>query len=372
MPNNMKFIGKISALLSVAILAAGCSGTSEDLPVLSVSDTEIDLATESSAEFTVTFNGEDVTADAEIYSSGSASAVPSVFTPTAVGTYTFYAVYDGKQSGNVKISVINSKDDVGDESKYQRLVNIIEFTGAWCINCPKGYTEMMGKLEYPTMAKYRDFIHLCAFHDNTGGKDVMAIDATQDVFKLFKGLAYPSFVTDLRNVEGNYGILTDGGISNLQPSIISSFEDYPAHCGVAVSSAMNADKTSAEVTVKVASELTSDYKVLLLVVEDKVLAPETPQKTPMLSNGDPEYIHKHVVRKVATSYSRVFTGEKITEDGKIKSGEEASKTWTVAVDNVWKLQDTEIYALVLDANGYVNNMNVCAIDNGNSDYILKK
>jgi len=41
------------------------------------------------------------------------------------------------------------------------------------------------------------------------------------------------------------------------------------------------------------------------------------------------------------------------------------------VDESWNLDDTEIYALVQDMNGYINNMNVCAIDGGDSGYDLK-
>ncbi len=371
MQNKMKFLKNIFAFIAVAAAALGCSGTVDEstLPVLKAGDTEIDLATESGTELTVTYSGRDVTSDSDFFVNGK-SIPGNFFTPEGEGVYTICAVYSGITSNEVEVSVVNTNQKV--ESKYERHVNIIEFTGAWCINCPKGYTEMMGKLSLPSMSKYREFIHLCAFHDNTGGKDVMAIPATQDVFKLFKGLAYPSFVTDLRNVEGNFGNLTESGISNVQSSVLASFNDYPAHCGVAVSSTLNESGTEASVTVKVASELTSEYRVLLLVVEDKVLAPETPQKTPMFSEGDPDYIHKHVVRKVATSYSGTFTGEKITSDGKISSGEEASKTWTVAVDSSWKPEDTEIYALVLDSTGSVNNMNVCGLDNGNSDYNLKK
>jgi hypothetical protein len=41
------------------------------------------------------------------------------------------------------------------------------------------------------------------------------------------------------------------------------------------------------------------------------------------------------------------------------------------VDKRWVLENTQIYALALDQNGYVNNMNVCAFDGGDSGYDLK-
>ncbi len=351
--------------MTAAAVAVSCSGTVDDsvLPVLAVSDAEIDLATETGAEFTVTYNGQDVTDESEFFSNTSPYK-EKVFVPEKTGSYSFHAEYDGKMSNVVTVNVIDSEIKV--ESIYERHVLLTEFTGAWCVNCPKGYTEMMGKLELPSMKKYKEYIHLCAFHTDREGTDDLAISATQDVFKLFSGLAYPSFVTDLRDVKGHFGNLNEDGITYVQPSIIASFEECPAHCGVGVASDVN-DGT-AEVTVKVASELTSEYRVVILVVESGITYP---QKTPMYPNGQEDYIHNHVVRQVVTKYTDTFTGERITDDGKIAAGMEAAKIWKFAVDSEWNLENTEIYALVLDAKGYVNNMNLCHIDNGDSDYKIK-
>ena len=84
-----------------------------------------------------------------------------------------------------------------------------------------------------------------------------------------------------------------------------------------------------------------------------------------------DYVHNHVVRQVVTAYTDTFTGEKLTGDGVILSGEEASKTWALEIDSRWVLENTSVYALALDRNGYVNNMNVCQIDGGDSGYDLK-
>lgn len=349
------------AVLATSLLS--CSGNVDDssLPVLEASDTEIDLATETETVFTVRYNGVDVTEDAEIVSvSGTEDFDGKVFRPQSTGSETFYASYNGKESDQVTVNVVNSRPQV--ESKYDRHVCVMEFTGAWCINCPDGYDKMIGVMSKPSMSRYKENIHLCAFHSDLEGKDDMAIPQTQDLFAMFDGLAYPSFVTDMREA----GILTADGISLFQPSIMASFGDHTAHCGVSVSSVMSGSQ--AEISVKVQSEHTSQYRVIVLVVQDAV---KGWQKTNLYPDGDDNYIHKHVVRKVVTSYSGTFAGEKITEDGIIASGAEASGSWTVAVDESWNLDDTEIYALVQDMNGYINNMNVCAIDGGDSGYDLK-
>ena len=363
MLNKMKILKNTFAALSAAVLLS-CSGNVDDtsLPVLKAGDVEIDLASETRTEFTVTYNGADVTGESVI-SSPTAEVKGNVFMPQQEGTYTFVAEYSGRLSNEVTVNVIDSAPEYV-ESKYDRHVCVIEFTGAWCINCPEGYDKMMGVLSKPSMAKYKENIHICAFHSGLEGTDTLAIPATQDVFKLFDGLAYPSFATDLRES----GVLTSEGISLFQPSIMASFNDCPAHCGVAVSSTLNPDGTEAEVTARVMSEKTSDYRVVILVVQDRI---KGWQKTPMFSEGQPDYNHSHVVRKVVTSYSGTFTGEKLTDDGRIAAGSEASKTWTVDIDSRWVLENTEIYAIVLDKDGYVNNMNVCHIDGGDSGYDLK-
>lgn len=363
MLNKMKILKNTFASLSAAVLLS-CSGNVDDtsLPVLKAGDVEIDLASETRTEFTVTYNGADVTGESVI-SSPTAEVKGNVFMPQQEGTYTFVAEYSGRLSNEVTVNVIDSAPEYV-ESKYDRHVCVIEFTGAWCINCPEGYDKMMGVLSKPSMAKYKENIHICAFHSDLEGTDTLAIPATQDVFKLFDGLAYPSFATDLRES----GVLTSEGISLFQPSIMASFNDCPAHCGVAVSSTLNPDGTEAEVTARVMSEKTSDYRVVILVVQDRI---KGWQKTPMFSEGQPDYNHSHVVRKVVTSYTGTFTGEKLTDDGRISAGSEASKTWTVDIDSRWVLENTEIYAIVLDKDGYVNNMNVCHIDGGDSGYDLK-
>ena len=259
--------------------------------------------------------------------------------------------------------MVNTADKA--EGKFDRHVCVVEFTGAWCINCPEGYSKMMGILSKPTLAKYKENIHICAFHSNVEGADTLAVAQTQDLFKLFDGLAYPSFSTDLRDS----GVLTSEGISSFQPSLMTSFNEYPAHCGVAVSSVLNEDASEAKVTVRLESELTSQYRVVVLVVQNSI---KGYQKTTDYPDGQDNYTHAHVVRKVVTSYKGTFTGEKMTDDGIVAAGKEVSKEWNVEIDRRWVLENTEIYAIALDQNGHVNNMNVCSIVGGDSGFDLKQ
>lgn len=357
-------------LCAAVALAVSCSGTVDESvrPELSADNVEIALAQDACVTFAVTYNGADVTAESEIFTADEAIVLENaVFTPEKAGEYVFLARYNELLSDTLAVTVIAADSPSAEEtveSKYVKKVFVAEFTGAWCINCPAGFRSLMGVLSLPAMRSVKDHIHIAAFHSDVMGKDDMAIDATEDVLALFGGIDFPGYATDLRDS----GLLTTEGISGFRTSLETSFNDYPAHCGVAVSSVMNADKTSAEVTVKVVSEKTEEYRVIVLVLQNKI---QGWQKTTDYPEGDDDYYHNHVVRKVVTSYVKTFAGEKLTDDGKIASGNEASKTWTVDIDPEWAIENTEIYAIVHDVSGQVNNMNLCPIDGGDSGYILK-
>lgn len=349
-------------MLACVALLFSCSGNTDDasLPLLEVSDTEIDMATETQAVFTVRYNGMDVTAEASIVSSAE-GLEGNVYTPAEPCTAVFYAVYDGMESNEVTISVINT--DVKVESKYDRHVLVAEFTGASCAFCPEGFDNMSLQLSKPAMASYKPNLHICAFHSEEMGKDSLAIAATMDVKNRFSDLDLPSYTIDFRDAGG----LNTDGLAGFNAAIKASFQEYAPHCGVAVSSLLSADHESVEIKAKVASELTADYRVVVLVVQDRIVGY---QKHGTYGELD-DYTHKHVVRQVVTEYAGTFTGEKITDDGKIAAGAEAEKSWTVPVDKRWVIENTQVYAMALDKDGFVNNMNVCALDGGDSGYDMK-
>jgi hypothetical protein len=53
--------------------------------------------------------------------------------------------------------------------------------------------------------------------------------------------------------------------------------------------------------------------------------------------------------------------------GDIKAGAEASKDYVFDFNQDWNEANTYVYALAIDSEGFVNNMNICSIK-GNSDY----
>lgn len=352
------------ALMATVMLLA-CSGQKDSgaLPTLRADRTTLDLASHDRITFRVSLDGSDVTSES-IISNGTDQLSGGVFTPQECGFYTFTAEYNGRVSEPVTVKVYNSAPQL--DSQFEKRVCVTEFTGAWCVNCPDGYDKMYGILSRPAMKKYDGRIQLLAFHSNIEGADTLAISNTLDVKSLFPAAnAFPAFAVDFRKQAS--GLLSGEGLTLFSDSIAESFdnEKHPVCCGVAVSSAVSADGRTAQVTVKVKTAYTNPYSVVVLIVQDRI---KGYQKTSLYPEGTGDYTHNHVVRKVVTSYVGKFAGEDITDDGFIKAGDEAVKTFSVDVDSNWVLENTQVCALVINCNEEVDNLNVCQILDGNSDY----
>ena len=76
----------------------------------------------------------------------------------------------------------------------------------------------------------------------------------------------------------------------------------------------------------------------------------------------PDYYHQYVVRKML---SATVYGDGM---GRIAPGAVKSRTYEVSLDAAWNLANTYVYALAIDADGYVNNMQVCLLNGGSADY----
>ena len=365
----MSSLRNIVVALMASVMLLACSGQKDSgaLPALRADRNVLDLASHDRITFKVTLDGSDVTAES-IINNGTDLLSGGVFMPQESGLYTFTADFAGRVSEPVTVKVYNSKPQV--ESPFRKHVCVTEFTGAWCINCPEGYDDMWGILSKPTMKKYEDRIEFLAFHSNVEGTDTLGISNTGDVKALLPASnAFPSFAVDFRKSAS--GLLVGEGLSLFSDSIADAFdnEKHPVCCGVSLSSTVSADGKKADITVKVKTDYTNPYSLVLLIVQNRI---KGYQKTELYPEGTGEYIHNHVVRKVVTSYAGKFAGEDITEDGFVKAGEEAVKTFSVDVDSKWVLENTKVYALVMDCNDEMNNLNACPIVDGNSDYDYKQ
>ena len=242
----------------------------------------------------------------------------------------------------------------GFESQFEKHIALWEFTGAWCANCPAGYTNMNFLLT--TSSRFTDCVHPMAFHSDDSGKDELALEGkvTDKIMMDLNvaSLGFPSYVVDM----SLGGSLVES--VNLKEHLNQTLEDNVPCCGVAVASEISQTGT-ASVKVKLYSELNATWRIAVYVVEDKV---KYYQKDGMKEHDS--YTHRHVVRRIV---SESYRGDRIG-NGKVAADTEVEAAYEIKLDETWNLENASVYALALDAQGIVNNMNHCMIDGGNSDY----
>ena len=241
------------------------------------------------------------------------------------------------------------------ESQFEKHVALWEFTGAWCANCPAGYTNMNFLLT--TSSRFSEYVHPMAFHSDYSGKDDLALegDITDRIMMdlNISGLGFPSYMADMYLG----GSLVES--VNLKEHLTQILDENTPYCGVAVSSEVSQTGT-AEVRIKLYSEIDAAWRVAVYVVEDKV---KYYQKDGMKEHDS--YTHRHVVRRIV---SETYRGDRLA---KATAGTESETVYDIMLDEAWNLENTSVYVLALDSDGIVNNMNHCLVDGGNSDYRRK-
>lgn len=345
----MRFINKLKVwggYIVASLMIAACSGTAADEEAtltLKASKSSIDANGRDKVTFTVTSSGIDVTKDAEVRCVTTGQVVAETgFTASEPKTYVFEASYSDLVSEQVTVSANEVK-----QSEFVRKACLMEFTSISCSFCPGGYRQISFVLE-----QYHEQLYLISMHPEefNGTVDPLGIPQTAELENKYKIFNYPYTLLDMRET-------AEASSMKVREALQRSFDEYPAHCGVAVSSALNESERKAKVTVKLHSEKEADYRIALYVVEDDVISRQLDGQI-----WYDNYKHHKVARRIVGDN---VNGEKL---GKVMAEEEAVKTWDISLDQSWNIDNLYIYALAIDEDGTVNNMNVCLVNNGDSGY----
>lgn len=368
MNSSMKKILFAAAFAVCAPMAfVACSGSSTDEPTdtkvtaitLSVDKESIEANGEDAVQFKVMGdNGQDLTGV-----QGVRILIPATetfldgmqYTSTMNETVVFQARYQGIYSNEVTVTVKNR----GLYEKYFRHVMISQMTSTGCINCPN-----MSSTLKTLSAQYPDRLQLLAFHtDYSGTKDPFTIDAANSLASQFSVQGYPSAIVDMRTMLGG---ASSGPIVT---QINRSLQEYPATCGVKVSSVYDQATKMASASISVAADKANTYSIGAAVVLDG--QPATGDAAQ--SGADASYVHNNIVLLIS-NINGGFVG-----DGKMDAGDE------VSLDMQFNLSDAKYdgydrsqmrvvaFALAMDGdNFYVNNTASCALDGGSVDYILNE
>ena len=341
----MKLIRKIALFMAVAVGFASCHGVEDDSVGVTLEASALTIVADGqqSVTFEVLYGASVVSAEAEIYltSHPDRGFSGTSFSTTEAGEYIFQAIYRDQSSNQVKIT---ATEPVGPhESRFERHICVMDLTGTWCTFCPDGMTKLNF---YVQKKEWKDITHILAIHDNTQGDDPMGMPISSVLMKDFGNYGYPMFITDMRDS----GSLTEN-VADIVPSFERSLEEYPAHCGMKISSSLVGRTLKCETTLY--AETLDKYSMTLFLVEDDIVAP---QKDGSITHQD--YKHHHVVRYIANEglydgYMGSFCS--------MAADDEAHWTHEYVLPEEWNTDNMSIVVVAYDSTKTVNNVAECAV-----------
>ncbi len=283
--------------------------------------TALNVTAGESATFTVYSGAEDVTAFAAIRNVTDGTDLEgNVFAPTEAGEWSFVATLDGAESEPLTVTAI----EIADEGKdFFRRSLVLDFTGTWCVNCPK----MEAAIEQTMEARPGRIVPVSVHCMSIDPMYVKPL--SDDLVKKFKVEGYPSAVVDL----DPESLITKQSPELLQSHINRLLEARGPAAGIRLESTVNEGGFTLKAEMKAVRDGT--YTLAVLVLEDGTVAAQT--------GGTTDYVHNNILR----SWTE---GESLN----VKEGDTASCDFTGTVT-----AKSRFVVLVL-RDGLVDNVIGCA------------
>ena len=284
--------------------------------------TAVNVTEGECATFTVLSGAEDVTAFATIHNITDGTELEgNVFTPTDAGEWAFVAALDGAESEPVTITALVIADEGKD---FFRRSLVLDFTGTWCVNCPKMDAAIEATMEARPGRIIPVSVH-CLSVDPMYVKPL-----SDDLVKRFGVKAYPSAVVDL----DPESLITTASPELLQGHIDRLLEARGPAAGIRVETTLDGENYTLTAEVKAVRD--GDYTLAVLILEDGIVAAQT--------GGTPDQVHNNVLRLW-------MEGDALTG---LKEGDTAACTFTGTVP-----AKSRFVVLVL-RGGLVDNLIGCA------------
>ena len=273
------------------------------------------------ATFTVYSGAEDVTAYAAIRNVTDGKDLEgNVFAPAEAGEWSFVAALDGAESEPLTVTAIVISDEGKD---FFRRSLVLDFTGTWCVNCPKMEAALEDAMEARPGRIVPVSVHCMAV-------DPMFVKPlSDDLVKRFSVRAYPSAVVDL----DPESLITAASPELLLGHLDRLLEARGPAAGIRAESVVEGDQYTLTVEMKAVRD--GSYPLAVLVLEDGTVAAQT--------GGAKDYVHNNILRSWTEGEPRA-----------VKEGETASGTFTGTVT-----AKSRFVVLVL-RDGLVDNVVGCA------------
>lgn len=286
--------------------------------------TAINVTAGEFATFTVYSGAEDVTAYAAIRNlTDGTSLEGNVFAPAEAGEWSFAATLDGTESEPVTVTAIVISDEGKD---FFRRSLVLDFTGTWCVNCPKMEAAIEETMEARPGRVVPVSVHYLAI-------DPMYVKPLCDnlVAKFPINNSFPAAVVDM----DPESLIFEGSPVLLQSHIDRLLEARGAAAGIRIESTLKDGNYTVKAEMKAVRD--GDYTLSVLVLEDGIVASQT--------GSSKDHIHNNVLRSWT--------------DGDIRTGMKEDDTAQLELSGTVSGQ-CRFVVLVL-RNGLVDNVVTCAV-----------
>lgn len=223
-------------------------------------------------------------------------------------------------------------------STGERKVLIEEFTGVQCVQCPAGSVFIEDLL-----AQYGERLVSVSIHAGDfslpypqSQVDFRTTEGDQLLSFLGEPAGYPSAVVNRKLYPNQFDLQLGQG--DWAGYIASELQEPPK---VLLNITPQFDTTSRELIVEakifVEEDITeSDVRIGLMITESEI---QDLQLMPSIG-VKPDYIHRHALRGMLTSYD----GERITEP--LTKGNEITKSFTYTLQDNWVPENCEVIAII--------------------------
>lgn len=347
----------------IAFFVVSCSQEVEiprennDIKSINVSLAETKLVVGKEASFVVKDDrGATITSLAKVFVGGN-PITNGKYTPTKEGDVEVYATYKTFTSTKVKLSVEKAttappdnngeqgsgSKDVTPKDSYTPKVIVHDFTGTWCGWCADAFfiiKELHDKNPKNVIS--------VGVHTGSGPDNDQSFD--YEKYNDFGVEVNPTIWFNNKVNEGNLEIFTKEAIKDKK------------NIGLAINYDLKNDKVTVYVHSK---ELSNDKKVVVYLVEDKLVADQSnysnnDKSSLAFQKGDPikNLEHNNVLRKILTKR----TGNAISSDAIKDNMFVATYSLTNKKNKVKEIQNTKIIAFVVDSKGNALNTQIAKVN----------
>ncbi len=281
----------------------------------------------------------DVTSQSQIYVNDVLIS-GNTFTPTAQGTYTIKAAYQGFPCNPITINVI-----VNEGVNFKHRILYEDFTGTWCGYCTIALARR-DNLELQT----QNFVYI-SIHGPEGTSDPWA-NATSTEMENFKNVTqWPTMLLN-RNTVWTYNSNT----TNM--SMPLSMINASSKIGIKIQSSITANTLNAEAKILFAQNYTN-LKIVTLLVENELVYTQR-NYISSLYGGQPyiyDFVHHNVLRsKLSTSVA----GEIIPSE-QTSASSEYTKNYQYSIPSTFNQNNLKLIVMILNSDGAVLNVREAAV-----------